>query len=68
MCTLGLVQIGICTKCVLNRLYFQHTFGNISSRAFLLISKLNSNTLGYLRVFHPEVYLKQAQIYMIDCV
>ncbi len=52
---LGLVQMGICAKCVLNRLFFQYTFGNISSMAFLLLSKLNSNTLGYLTAFHPDI-------------
>lgn len=51
----GPVHMGICTKCVLNRLCFQHTFGNISSNLFLLLSKLNSNTLGYLAVFHLDI-------------
>ncbi len=47
--------MGICAKCVHNLLFFQYTFGNISSMAFLLLSKLNSNTLGYLTAFHPDI-------------
>ena len=47
--------MGICAKCVPNHLCFQYTFGNISNMAFLLVSKLNSYTLGYLTVFHPDI-------------
>lgn len=76
-----------CTAYVSNR-----PFENISSTAFLLVSKLNSNMLDYLADFHLDIctvstcvwiqiypnnsagslnsalYIKQAQIYMMDNV